>query len=95
MDITMSRVFGAGLMLATLVASFAAFSDELAEPSSANEAAEIDALEPGFDTSADAANTFDPARPTAVLARNSSRPVSTSGVMDTIELSATQVTGNQ
>ena len=107
MDIRLGKVFGAGFMLATLTAPFAAFSQDLSAQDAHSQAAEIDALEPGFDTSAAdfdavaeparpgaADGLNDPARPTAVLAQNSSSGRSRA-VMDTIELSATEITGNQ
>jgi len=106
MDIKIGTVFGAGFMLATSMASFAAFSQEV---SLTRRAAEIDALEPGFDTAgmdpdvADpaaagpepAAEVNDPARPTAVLAQDQGRSRTNGAVMDSIELSATEITGNQ
>ena len=103
MDIRLGKVFGAGFMLATLTAPFAAFSQDVSADDARSQAAEIDALEPGFDTSAaefdaradaSAEGLNDPARPTAVLAQNDGGGRNRA-VIDTIELSATEITGNQ
>ena len=89
------RVFGAGFMLATLLAAFAAFSQEA--PTAAEQAEEIDALEPGFDTSAEIEerDSLGPAVPSAVLAADVSRSQSGGQVMDRMELGRTEITGNQ
>lgn len=107
MDIRLQKVFGAGFMLATLMAPFAAFSqDEVADAAGQPEAtadtergAEIDALEPGFDTSSssnaglDEESAADDAA--AVMAQNAGRASVNPAAMDTIELAATEITGNQ
>ncbi len=95
---------GAGFMLATLLASFAAFSQESAD--SATD--EIDALEPAVDTSqvesfepavdtsaADEREALDPGVPSAVLAADVTRSQSGGQVMDRMELGRTEITGNQ
>ena len=90
------RVFGAGFMLATLLASFAAFSQEVRE----EENTELDTIEPIVDTSAQSeaaieADDLEPAVPTAVLAQDITRTQSGSVVMDRMELGRTEITGNQ
>ncbi len=90
------RVFGVGFMLATLLASFAAFSQEV----TAAENNELDVLEPAVDTStqAEAAVEIDelePAVPSAVLAQGITRTQTGSIVMDRMELGRTEITGNQ
>jgi hypothetical protein len=90
------KVFGAGFMLATLLASFAAFSQDVG-PEEDNE---LNALEPAIDTSnqSEAAIEIDelePAVPTAVLAQDVTRTQSGSIVMDRMELGRTEITGNQ
>ena len=91
------KLFGAGFMLATTLAAFAAFSqetlDEL-EPAVDTSAIadEMADLEPGVDTSADPA---DVPEPDAVVAQDVERQYSSSGVMDVIELGRTEITGNQ
>ena len=105
MDIRLEKVFGAGFMLATLLASFAAFSQDDVNVGAADRAAEIDAIEPGFDTSADSSAVTTTAdytaqsqaltEPATVLAQNSAESRSNPAAMDSIELSATEITGNQ
>ena len=95
MDMKARKLLGTGCMLAMLVAASAAFAqdpDDL-EPT-VNTSAMVDeaeSLEPAVDTSADPAD----AEPEAVLAQDVERRYSSSGVMDEIELGATEVTGNQ
>ncbi len=100
MDIRLEKVFGAGFMLATLMASFAAFSQDEGGAETAEPPAEIDGIEPGVQTSpvaeervADA--NAEPSAPAAVLAQNSRRGGGYSAAMDSIELEATEITGNQ
>ncbi len=90
------RVFGAGFMLATLMASFAAFSQEDA----AGENNELDVLEPAVDTptqteAAVGIDELQPAVPTPVLAQDITRTQIGSVVMDRMELGRTEITGNQ
>ena len=94
------KLFGAGFMLATLMAAFAAFSqearDEL-EPA-VDTSAGLDAtesLEPAVDTSADERNEIEPAVSSATLAQDVTRSESSRGVMDEITLGRTEITGNQ
>ena len=91
-------VFGARFMLATLLASFAAYSQD-SETESPDPA---DVFEPAVDTSAQPEVTADeerdelePAVPTAVLAQDITRTQSGSQVMDRMELGRTEITGNQ
>ncbi len=90
------KVFGAGFMLATLLASFAAFSQDVSE----EENTELEVFEPAVDTSAETAagvetDELEPAVPTAVLAQDITRTQSGSVVMDRMELGRTEITGNQ
>ena len=98
MSTDINRVFGAGFMLAALLASFAAFSQE----APAQESAAPDGFEPAVNTSAptesstDAArDELEPAVASAVLAQDVTRTRSGSGVMDRMELGRTEITGNQ
>jgi hypothetical protein len=87
-------------MLATLMAAFAAFSqearDEL-EPA-VDTSAGLDAaesLQPAVDTSADERDEIEPAVSSATLAQDVTRSESSRGVMDEITLGRTEITGNQ
>ena len=85
--------FGSGFMLATLLmATFAAFAQDVDD--------DVDAIEPGVDTSAvafgeageaDAAAEPEP----ALIADDVRRRATTSGVMDEMDLGRTEITGNQ
>ena len=91
------KLFGAGFMLATTLAAFAAFSQEVMddlEPAVDTSAVpdEMAELEPGVDTSADPAAAPEPE---AVVAQDIERTYSSSGVMDVMELGRTEITGNQ
>ena len=93
------KLFGAGFMLATTLAAFAAFSQEIPddlEPAVDTSAAAVamDDIEPAVDTSADnlGAEATDPE---AVVAQDIERTYSSGGVMDVIELERTEITGNQ
>ena len=94
----LTKGIGAGFMLASLLAAFAAFAQE---PDAATvQQDEIDALEPGVDTSAVDAppaspDDIEPAVPTAVLAAEVTRSQSGGEVMDRMELGRTEITGNQ
>ncbi len=74
-----NRVFGTGFMLAMLLAAFAAF---------AQDAADDDELLPAVDTSAMEA-------PEPTVDADVSRTTSGNRVMDSMELSRTEITGNQ
>ena len=98
MSTDINRVFGAGFMLAVLLASFAAFSQEVP----AQESAERDGFEPAVDTSAQtesatdtARDELEPAVASVVLAQDVRRTQSGGVVMDRMELGRTEITGNQ
>ena len=94
------KLFGAGFMLATLLAAFAAFSQEVRdelEPAVDTSAVadETAVLEPAVDTSAGDNDEIEPAVSSATLAQDVTRRESTSGVMDEITLGRSEITGNQ
>ena len=94
------KLIGAGFMLATLLAAFAAFSQEVhdeLEPAVDTSAVleEAGALQPAVDTSADERDASEPGVPSAVLAQDVTRRESSSGVMDEMTLGRTEITGNQ
>ncbi len=76
------RVFGTGFMLAMLLAAFASF---------AQEAVEDDELMPAVDTSAAVPEDEEEVTPSPDIQRTTTG----NRVMDTLELSRTEVTGNQ
>ena len=88
---------GAGFMLATLLATFAAYSQEAATEDLTVEATaeQVDELEPAVDTSAAEREEIDPGVPSAVLAQDVTRTQAGSAVMDRIDLGRTEITGNQ
>jgi hypothetical protein len=88
---------GAGFMLATLLATFAAFSQEAATGDLSVEAnaEEVEELEPVVDTSATEREEIEPGVPSAVLAQDITRTQSGSDVMDRMDLGRTEITGNQ
>ena len=88
---------GAGFMLATLMATFAAFSQEAAteDAAAAPPAEELEELGPAVDTSAAELEDIEPGVPSAVLAQDVTRTQSGSDVMDRIDLGRTEITGNQ
>ena len=94
------RLIGAGFMLATTLAAFAAFAQETAEdfePAVDTSAMldEMDEFEPAVDTSAESPDDLEPAVSSATLAQDITRRESSSGVMDEITLGRTEITGNQ
>ena len=94
------RLIGAGFMLATTLAAFAALAQETAEdfePAVDTSAMldEMDELEPAVDTSAVSPDDLEPAVSSATLAQDITRRESSSGVMDEITLGRTEITGNQ
>ena len=82
MSTSRGQVFGTGFMLAMLLAAFASFAQETVED---------DELMPAVDTSAAVPEEDEEVTPSPDIQRT------TSGdrVMDTLELSRTEVTGNQ
>jgi hypothetical protein len=93
MNTRADSVFGSGFMLATLLmATFAAFAQDVDD--------DLDAIEPGVDTSAvaygEAAEGDAAAEPEpALIADDVRRRATTSGVMDEMDLGRTEITGNQ
>ena len=90
--------FGPRFMLATTLATFAAFAiaqepvDDGLEPAVDTS---VD-FEPAVDTSPDAVVAeAELAEPTQVLAADVTRQATSSGVMDSMELGRTEITGNQ
>ena len=91
-----------GLALFLLTASAGLYAQDAADPATDAQQAEIDELEPGFDTSAvdpseleNERDEIDPAVPTAVLAQDVTRSQSGGRVMDRMDLDRTEITGNQ
>ena len=82
MSTSQRRVFGTGFMLAMLLAAFASFAQETVED---------DELMPAVDTSAPVVEDETEAAPSEDVQRTTSG----NRVMDTLELSRTEVTGNQ
>ena len=82
MSTSQRRVFGTGFMLAMLLAAFASFAQETVED---------DELMPAVDTSAPVVEDETEAEPSEDVQRTTSG----NRVMDTLELSRTEVTGNQ
>ena len=90
-------VFGPRFMLAMLLAAFATFAQEADDLDSLEPAVDTSQeLEPAVDTSAAAetAAEDEPEEAAAALAADVTRTQGTRGVMDTIELGTTEVTGN-
>ena len=91
------EVFGTGIMLAMLLAAFAAFAQEETEDfgpavdTSAMETAET----PVAEADASDLDNVGPAVDTSTMAPDITRNTSGSRVMDSIELGRTEVTGNQ
>jgi len=75
------KVFGTGFMLAMALASFASFAQEPVED---------DELMPAVDTSAEVEE-----EPAAAPVQDVTRTTSGNRVMDSMELSRTEITGNQ
>jgi len=86
-----TRVFGSGIMLAMLLAAFAAFAQDTDD----------DDMMPAVNTSAitadeqGATDAAEPEQEVPVLAPDITRSTSGSQVMDSIELGRTEITGNQ
>lgn len=92
MSTQITRVFGSGIMLAMLLAAFAAFAQQTTDD---------DDLMPAVDTTAmtedepDPADAAEPEEEGPVLAPDITRDTSGNQVMDSIELGRTEITGNQ
>ena len=94
------RLFGTGLMLASIMVPLAASAQDAGEdlePAVDTSAIfdETDSLEPAVDTSADTRDEAVPAVSSTTLAQDVTRRESSSGVMDEITLGRTEITGNQ
>jgi len=91
-------VFGPRFMLAMLLAAFATFAQEADDLDALEPAVDTSAvLEPAVDTSADStdeAENIDPAVSSAALATDVTRDESGGQVMDSIDLGRTEITGN-
>ena len=90
------KVFGPRFMLATLLATFASFAQDVDEFEPAVDTSA--SLEPAVDTSNTADETTDdiePAVSSAALAADVTREESGNQVMDRLELGRTEITGNQ
>lgn len=89
------------LVLVTLLLAYGPGSVLAQEISSAEQAAEIDELEPAVssqdlaEATAEEIESTEPAVSTAVLAADVRRRENSSGVMDEIDLGRTEITGNQ
>jgi len=87
----MKRIFGTGIMLAMLLATFAAFAQEETEAigpaveTSAADTREAEVLQP---------EDIDPAVETSA-GNDTTRSTTSAGVMDSIQLGRTEITGNQ
>jgi len=95
MSTKMTTVFGSGIMLAMLLAAFAAFAQQTTDDDDlmpAVNTSEITDSEPDAADTADAADTEQEA---AELAPDVTRSTSGNQVMDSIELGRTEITGNQ
>ena len=84
-----NKVFGTGIMLAMLLAAFAAFAQE-----------ELEDIGPAVDTSAveetqPADEDIESAVDTSAAGNEITRSTTGSRIMDTIELGRTEITGNQ
>jgi len=86
-----TRVFGSGIMLAMLLAAFAAFAQETDDDDMmpAVNTSAITADEPG------ATDAVESEQEVPILAPDITRSTSGSQVMDSIELGRTEITGNQ
>ena len=96
------QVFPVGFLLVALLAALAAYAqdgDETRERDSiepsVDTSADIEAIDPAINTSAEAIEDIDPALPSAVLAADVTRTESGGQVMDRMELGRTEITGNQ
>ena len=90
------KVFGPRFMLAMLLAAFATFAQEAEDLDELEPAVDTSAevLEPAVDTSAAAAEDADDLQPAVQLATDVSRQESGGQVMDRLELGRTEITGN-
>jgi hypothetical protein len=101
MDTGKTRVFGTGFMLAMTLAAFAAFAQETTlDDDDLLPAVDTSAGETDLDTSpvelrAEEIDALEPGVTTPLVAADITRSETGSGVMDSIELGRTEITGNQ
>ena len=79
-----NKVFGTAILLAMLLAAFAAFAQD-----------EVEDIGPAVDTSAVQPQEIEPAVDTSATSNAITRRTTGNRVMDSIELSRTEITGNQ
>jgi len=88
-------VFGPRFMLAMLLAAFATFAQEADDLDGLEPAVDTSAaLQPAVDTSAEEREEIEPAVSSAALATDVTREESGGYVMDRMELGRTEITGN-
>ena len=87
-----NRVFGTAILLAMLLAAFAAFAQD--EVEDIGPAVDTSAIEPSEPTPVEA-EEFEPAVDTSAAGDDITRSTAGSRVMDSIELGRTEITGNQ
>jgi len=96
-----TRVFGAGFMLAMLLAAFVAFAqDRTDEGDDMMPAVDTSASDIGADANSEQGreqeiDTLEPGVTSPVLAQDITRRTTGNRVMDSIELGRTEITGNQ
>ena len=90
------KVFGPRFMLATLLATFATFAQEADDLDGLEPAVDTSAetLQPAVDTSAVAEEEQEDLQPAVSLATDVTRQESGGAVMDRIDLGRTEITGN-
>ena len=95
MHIDTHKIVAAGFLPVALLATIVAFGEEPAVDAAVNTTAT--SAQPQLDDTPDAAERelIDPAVPTAVLARDTTRTQIGNQVMDRMELGRTEITGNQ
>jgi hypothetical protein len=93
---TALKVFGPRFMLATLLATFATFAQEADDLDGLEPAVDTSAesLQPAVDTSAVAEEEQEDLQPAVSLATDVTRQESGGAVMDRIDLGRTEITGN-
>ncbi len=96
MNTCIKAVFGTGVMLAMLLATFVAFAqEELDEIGPAVDTSAIDVPEADAVDSEDAIEEIGPAVDTSATSDDITRRTTGNRVMDSIELGRTEITGNQ
>jgi len=100
MDTGKMRVFGTGFMLAMTLAAFAVFAQETGNDDELLPAVDTSAIDASSDASsvedrAEEIEELEPGVTAPVIAADITRSTTGSGVMDSIELGRTEITGNQ